>query len=488
VRPVGRLWLPLFVLCCVRLAPAQSPSDSGLLVAIDSGVLEGVPFGPARDEVMFLGIPYAAPPTGDRRWKPPQPVEKWHGTRKANRYGGDCFEAEDPHADDLTKEMVHTVDPYFTYRHDEDCLYLNVWTTKVPEDHSGGKLPVMVWIHGSDQPAQFLPAGPTLARMGVVFVSTNYRVGALGFMAHPALTAESPYHASGNYGILDLIAALEWTQRNISKFSGDPTKVTIFGESSDGMMVCFLMSSPLARGLFQQAIVESLGCADTISPELKTSSHYEGGVGTAEEIGLRLIRDLGIADGPDALTKLRAKGPKEITAVPDHDSSVNFDIESVIDGWVLPEQPATIFAQGRQAKVRVIVGSNADEGTTVVEETLHGPPTLANYKAFLKSEFVNDAVADEIFRMYPASSDADSRAAFIAFDTDYEFGNSVHVIAKDTAGVGQKAWLYYFSYPARSKFYEGSARFTASNSSFSAGGFIPATGANLTLKTRNSSI
>jgi len=473
VRPVTRLCLPLFVLCCVRLAPAQSHPDSSLLVAIDSGVLEGVPFGSARDEVMFLGIPYAAAPTGDRRWKPPQPVEKWQGTRKANRYGGDCFEAEDPHSDDLTKEMVQTVDPYFTYRHDEDCLYLNVWTTNLPEGYSDAKLPVMVWIHGSEQAAQFLPAGPTLARKGVVFVSTNYRVGALGFMAHPALTAESPHHASGNYGILDLIASLEWIQRNISKFGGDPARVTIFGESSGGMMVCFLMSSPLAQGLFQQGIMESLGCADTISPELKTSSHYESGVGTAEEIGLRLTRDLGIADGPDALAKLRAKGAREITDVPDHDSSVNFDIESVIDGWVLPEQPATIFAQGRQAKVPVIAGSNADEGTTVVEETLHGPPTLANYKAFLKSEFVYDADADEIFRMYPATSDADTRATFIAFDTDYEFGNSVHVIAKDTAGAGQKTWLYYFSYPARAKFYEGSGAFHGIELKFLSGWFYP---------------
>jgi para-nitrobenzyl esterase len=473
VKLVTRLGLSALLFCCVRLTPAQSHTDSSLLVAIDSGTLEGVPFGSAKDEVVFLGIPFAAPPTGERRWKPPQPVDKWRGTLKADRYGGDCFDTEDADADELTKEMVQTVDPYFTYRYDEDCLYLNVWTTNLPQRHSGAKLPVMVWIHGGEQPAQFLPAGPTLARKGVVFVSTNYRVGALGFTAHPALTAESPRHSSGNYGILDLIAALEWVQGNISKFGGDPAKVTIFGESSGGMMVCFLMSSPLAQGLFQQGIMESLGCADTISPELKTPSHYEGGVGTAEEIGLRLTRDLGIAESPDALSKLRAKSPKEVMAVSDHDSSVNFDIESVIDGWVLPEQPATIFAQGRQTKVPVIVGSNADEGTTVVEETLHGPPTLANYRAFLKSEFVNDAVADEIFRMYPATSDADTRAAFIAFDTDYEFGNSVYVIAKSTAGAGQKTWLYYFSYPARSKFYEGSGAFHGIELKFLSGWFYP---------------
>jgi len=472
VKPVTGLWFPVFVFCYVSLVPAQAQTDSGLLVTIDSGVIEGVPFGSAKDEVMFLGIPYAAPPIGERRWKPPQPLAKWQGTRKANSYGAACPEPEDPRQDETSKEMVQTVDPYYTYRQDEDCLYLNLWTTNLPEDHAGGrKLPVMFWIHGSSQTAQSLPAGPPLARRGVVLVSVNYRIGALGFMAHPALTAESPHHASGNYGILDLIAALEWVQRNISKFGGDPAKVTIFGESSGGMMVCFLMSSPLAQGLFQQGIMESVGCADTISPELKTPSHYEGGVGTAEEIGVRLMRDLNIPDGPDALTKVRSKTPKELMDVSDRDSAVTFDIESVIDGWVLPEQPATIFAQGRQAKVPVIVGSNAIEGTNVVEETLHAAPTLANYKAFLKSEFVNDA--DAVFRMYPATSDADARAAFIAFDTDYEFRNSVHVIARDVARTGQKTWFYYFNYPARAKFYDGLGAFHGIETKFLTGWFFP---------------
>ena len=195
-----------------------------------------------------------------------------------------------------TKEMNQTFEPYYTYHTDEDCLYLNVWTTNMPGDRPAEKLPVMVWIHGGGSmgASHFWPMGPTLARKGVVLVSMNYRLGALGFLAHPALTAESPHHASANYGILDQIAALQRVQRNIAKFGGDPANVTIFGESSGGMMVCFLMSSPLARGLFQDAILESLGCADTISPELKTPTYYEGGVGAAEEIGLRMMQDLGI--------------------------------------------------------------------------------------------------------------------------------------------------------------------------------------------------
>ena len=473
VNPVMRSCVLLILLFDVSCVPARSQTDSRPLVQIDSGTLAGAHFGTAPDEVMFLGIPYAAAPTGEQRWKPPQPVEKWPGTRKANAYGGVCPEPEDPDQDEITKEMVR-VDPYYTYRTDEDCLYLNVWTTNLPADHPAAKkLPVMFWIHGSNQTGQSLPFGPTLARKGVVLVTTNYRVEALGWLSHPALTAESPHHASGNYGILDLIAGLQWVQRNIPQFGGDPANVTIFGESSGGMMVCFLMSSPLARGLFERGILESLGCADTITPELKNFSHYEGGVGTAEENGLRLMRDLNIPNGPEALAKLRGKTAKEILDASDRDRTVTFDIESTIDGWVLPEQPATTFAQGRQAHVPVIVGSNADEGTTVIEETLHGPPTLANYKAFLKSEFVNDADADEIFHMYPATNDAEARAAFIAFDTDYEFGNSVRVIARDTALVGQKAWFYYFSYPARANFYADKGAFHGMELKFLTGWFYP---------------
>jgi para-nitrobenzyl esterase len=468
-------FLFLLISCCLSIASVRTTIDSKPQATIDSGRLEGAHFGTASDEVMFLGIPFAAAPVGERRWKPPQPVEKWQGIREASAYGSACPEPEDPNAQEFAKEIVQTFEPYFTHRSDEDCLYLNVWTTNFPADHpSAKKLPVMFWIHGSNQgpgASQDAPMGPTLARKGVVLVSINYRLGALGFMAHPALTAESAHHASGNYGILDQIAALQWVQRNIERFGGDPANVTIFGESSGGMMVCFLMSSPLARGLFQRGILESLGCADTVSPELKTPSHYEGGVGTAEEIGLSLMRDLAIPDGPHALRKLRSKTPKELMDVSDRDTTVEFDIESVIDGWVLPEQPATLFPRGRQTMVPVIVGSNANEATSVIEETLHGPPTLANYKKFLKNEFLD--YDDEIFRMYPAATDADARAAFIDFDTDYEFGNSVHVMAKNMAHAGQKTWFYYFSYPARAKFYSDHGAFHGIELKFLTGWFYP---------------
>jgi para-nitrobenzyl esterase len=289
-------------------------------------------------------------------------------------------------------------------------------------------------------------------------------------MALPALTAESPHHNSGNYGILDQIAAFEWVRRNLAKFGGDPANVTIFGESAGGVDVCYLMSSPLARGLFQRGIIESCTCSDYISPELKIPSHYFGGDGTSEEIGLRLMRDLNIPDGPDALAKLRATAPKDFVSVLDRDLTVNFDAGGTVDGWVLPEQPATALAQGRLAKVPVIVGSNADEATVNVEEDLRATPTLNHYKAFLKNEFLSDA--DEFFRIYPAATDADVRAAFIALDTDYGFGFPVHRFAVNTARAGQKAWFYYFTYPGKGK-YSGLGAYHMLELKFLSGWFHP---------------
>jgi para-nitrobenzyl esterase len=351
-------------------------------------------------------------------------------------------------------EEVKAFEPYYSYRADEDCLYLNVWTTNLPGNRPGAKLPVMFWIHGGGNIAgasQVVPMGPALARKGVVVVSINYRLGALGFLAHPALTAESPHHASGNYGILDQIAALEWVRHNIEKFGGDPGNVTIFGQSAGGADVCYLMASPLARGLFQRAILHSCTCSDYISPELKIPAHYFEGVGTAEDIGLRLMKDLGIADGPDALTNLRAKTPKEILAVSDQDLAVNFMAGGTIDGWVLTEQPATALVQGRLAPVPVIVGSTADEATVSVEEDLRAEPTVANYKAYMKGEFDSDA--EEFLRLYPAAADADVHDAFVHFDTDYGFGFPVHRFAWNAARAGQKAWFYYFTYAGRTERY-----------------------------------
>jgi len=452
VRRVMRFWFLLLCVCCVVLRPAQGQTSSRLAVNTDSGTLEGAHFGPAPEEAMFLGIPYAAPPTGERRWKPPQPVEKWQGSRPANSYGAACLQIEDPTGTEAyKKELVQDFEPYWTYYTEEDCLYLNVWTTNLPGDHSSAsKRPVMFWIQGEGNvsgAAHDAPMGPTLARKGVVLVSANYRLGILGFMAHPALTAESPHHSSGNYGILDQIAALEWVRRNISSFGGDPDNVTIFGEAAGGADVCLLMASPLSRGLFQRAILESGTCDGYVHLELKTPSHYHGGVGTAEDIGLQITRALNIANASDALAKLRAIDAKQILEVSARDRSLSFP--GTVDGWVLTEQPATTFARGRQARVPVIVGSNSDEGTTMIGADLRVAPTVDNYKGFLSKEFSDDA--DEIFRQYPAATDADVRHAFSAFDTDYGWGFGAHRFAGNAARAGQKTWFYYFTYSAKAQ-------------------------------------
>jgi para-nitrobenzyl esterase len=448
-----KLHLLLLVACSVALA-AQSPGDARPSAIIDSGTLQGANFGEAPNEVMFLGIPYAAPPTGERRWRPPQPIEKWRGIRKADAYGAACPQAVEPNWNGYEKEM-QTFEPYYSFRMDEDCLYLNVWTTNLPgAGRLASKIPVMVWIHGggnNDGASQVTPMGPVLARKGVVVVSLNYRLGVLGFMAHPALTAESPHHVSGNYGLLDQIAALEWVKRNIAKFGGDPENVTIFGVSSGSADVCYLMASPLAHGLFQRGIMESATCSDFINPELKTPTHYLAGDGTAEDIGLRLMHDLGIADAPDALAKLRATPAKKVVEVSSRYNTVL--VEATVDGWFLTEQPAVALTEGRLAGVPVIVGSNSDEGTVNVEEDLQAEPTLANYKAYLNNEFGNQPEADEFFRLYPAASDAEVYDAFARFDTDYAFGFPAHRFAWNAARSGQKVWYYYFTYAGRSEAY-----------------------------------
>ena len=214
-------------------------------VTIDTGTLEG--FDSARVKV-FRGIPYAAPPVGALRWRPPQPTKPWRGVRAAKQLGHNCIQHQ-PYSD---------IDP-FAAGVSEDCLYLNVWTNSL--DTRAPRRPVMVWIHGGGFFAGFggeeRHNGARLAQKGVVVVTLNYRLGAFGFLAHPALAAESPHHAAGNYGLLDQIAALQWVQRNIARFGGDPSRVTIFGESAGGMSVGSLIASPLAKGLFQRAILES---------------------------------------------------------------------------------------------------------------------------------------------------------------------------------------------------------------------------------------
>src|SRR5437868_2199486 len=320
-------------------------------VTVDTGTLEGSTDS-ASGVLVFRGIPYAAPPLGDLRWKPPQPAARWRGVRPADRLGQNCMQGQ-PFSD---------IDP-FAAGVSEDCLYLNVWTSAV--DQSAPKRPVMVWIHGGGFFAGFggeeRHNGARLAQKGAVVVTINYRLGAFGFLAHSALAAESPRHAAGNYGLLDQIAALQWVKRNIARFGGDPTRVTIFGESAGGMSVGSLIASPLAKGLFQRAILESgTGVSIGITPR-----------DTARAIALRFAESLGVRGaGVGAARALRAISADKVLA-----ASLRVGPPGaprfwpVVDGWVLPHPVDSAIALGAANLVPVRAGTNRDE----VDEWMGAP-------------------------------------------------------------------------------------------------------------------
>ena len=319
---------------------ATLPSTSSLRVTVDAGSLEGRKDA-ASGALVFEGIPYAAPPVGDLRWRPPRAVASWQGVRPANRLGHNCVQHQ-PYGD-INATIAGM---------SEDCLYLNVWTQS-----THGARPVMVWIHGGGFFAGFggeeRHNGGPLTRKGAVVVTLNYRLGAFGFMAHPALAAESPQHSSGNYGLLDQIAALQWVKRNIARFGGDPSRVTIFGESAGAMSVGSLIGSPLAKGLFQRAILES--GTGTVGSQTRA---------VAESIGLRIATTLGVS-GADvsAAARLRAVLADSVLAAavrvaPNRGSPILFP---AIDGWVLPHPVDSAFMSGSANVVPVIVGSNGDE-------------------------------------------------------------------------------------------------------------------------------
>src|SRR6185437_2732923 len=263
-----------------------TPSADPPRVRIDTGTIQGG-VDSATGVFVFRGIPYAAPPVGALRWRPPQPAAKWAGVRDASKLGHNCMQHQ-PYDD---------IDP-FTAGVSEDCLYLNVWTTSLA---ARSKKPVMVWIHGGGFWAGFggeeRHNGAPLAKKGAVVVTLNYRLGPFGFLAYPALAAASPNDPVGNYGLLDQIAALHWVKRNIARFGGDPSRVTIFGESAGGMSVGSLIASPLAKGLFQRAILESgTGVGTGVSVR-----------DTANVMGLKLAESLGVHGvGADAARRLRA--------------------------------------------------------------------------------------------------------------------------------------------------------------------------------------
>lgn len=348
------------------------------------GIVEGVVSADGKVRT-FKGIPFAAPPVGELRWKAPQPVTPWTGVRRAVEYGPRAMQGR------IYDDMVfHDAGP------SEDCLYLNLW---IPEDQPHQKLPVMVWIYGggfaAGSPSEPRQDGGNLCKEGVIVVSMTYRLGVFGFLAHPELTQESGRAASGNYGLMDQIAALEWVRRNIAAFGGDPENVTIFGESAGSISVSALMASPRTRGLFQRAIGESGALFPSMHPLTTRAAAEATGVAFAQK-----------AFGTTSLAALRAKSAQELLDAALKAPRPRFSV--IIDGYVLPAHPRTIYGAGEQAHVPLLAGWNRDEAN--YRAFFKGDkPTLANYGALAKARF--GPRADEFLRLYPATTDAEARRA-----------------------------------------------------------------------------
>jgi para-nitrobenzyl esterase len=381
-----------FFLLAVVLAVSQVVAARAAdQVKIASGALQGITAGHSNVRA-FLGIPFAAPPVGKLRWQPPQPVQPWKGVRKADAFGPRCMQRR------VYSDMV-----FRDKGPSEDCLYLNVWT---PAKSASENLPVMFWIYGggfqagaTSEPRQ---EGMNLARKGVVVVSPNYRLGVFGFFSYPALTKESPHHASGNYGLMDQIAALQWVKENIAAFGGDPNNVTIFGESAGSFSVSDLMASPLAMGLFQKAIGES-GASFGAGPQL----HSAATLAQTEAAGGKFAKSVGAT----SLAALRAiPGDKLL------EESTKGHFWPNIDGYVLPQDVNTIFAEGKQSHIPLLAGWNKDESVGNLYST-KTPPTAANLVKAIEKRFGPEA--NEALKFYPHATAAETRQSTENLASDF---------------------------------------------------------------------
>jgi para-nitrobenzyl esterase len=404
-------------------------SIANVVVRIDSGPILGELVDERAAVRAFKGVPFAAPPVGKLRWRPPQPPAAWTEVRDCTKFGATCPQLPYP----ASSIYAQPAQPQ-----SEDCLFLNVWTAASRSDE---RRPVMVWIHGGalTRGASSLGVydGTALARKGVVLVTINYRLGPLGYFAHPELSREDEHHSSGNYGVLDQIAALRWVQRNIAAFGGDPERVTIFGESAGSWSVCSLVASPLAKGLFHGAIGQSGGCFMPMS----YLNRDRGELPAAEKVGEGLSARLGCDKEQDVLAALRAKTSEEILTVAAKDPS-QARTRPNVDGWVFPEDIYEIYAAGRQNHVPVIVGSNADEGTS-----LAGPAVPQNMDSFIEaSRKKYGALADRFLKLYSVSAGGDPRDALLHSLRDEWFTWEMRSWARLSERAGDKAYLYFFSH------------------------------------------
>ena len=374
-------------------------------IKVETGLITGVA-GKTRGVQVFKGIPFAAPPVGQLRWRAPQLAASWQGVRKADEFGPICMQAAAAGA---------------AARMSEDCLYLNVYTAA---QHAADRRPVMVWMHpgGYNSGSGSQPAynGESFASKGVVIVTINYRLGALGFFSHPLLTQESGGHGAANQAFLDQLAALHWVQRNIAAFGGDPRNVTVFGNSAGGTSISNLVASPLSKGLFKRAISQSGAWLGLSIAPVRTLADAEGvGAKAAETLQATSLAALRAVPAAEILKAARGAGP-------------------VIDGVFFPTDPAQIYARGQQNKVAIIAGSNKDEGTFFLQ-----PTTAAAWQERVQQRFA--ARAADYLKLYPAGSDDEAtRSQYDAFRD--ELGWVDRNYARLQTQAGGKAWLYYFTH------------------------------------------
>ena len=413
-------------------------------VKIDSGLLSGTNGSTQSAVRAFKGIPFAAAPLGDNRWRAPQPVARWEGVRNADAFGAPCTAgpgggrggpgrgARGAAGERGAAPAAAPQAPPREPARSEDCLYLNVWTSA---KSANDRRPVMVWIYGGGftggSGGMQWYDGENLAAKGPVIVTFNYRLGALGFYAHPDLAKESGHSGSGNYGMMDAIAALQWVKRNIAAFGGDPNNVTVAGESAGAIMVGALVGSPQAKGLFKRAIAESGGWMGLTMARMRSSSEAQaGGEKAAEALGAKSIADLR-AKPLDQLTGLASAG-------------------LVIDGYLIPEDESYTFANGKQNAVDVLVGSNRDEanfgicGPGVGLAGRGGPgPTIDGFKGIADRKFGD--MASQYLKLYPAASDVDAQHAAHEACAE-EISWNMRQWAADQSKLGKKAYVYFFTH------------------------------------------
>jgi len=401
-------------------APAVAAAP---VVDAPAGSVEGWNVGKVR---VFKGIPFAQPPVGPLRWKPPVALPAWQGVRKAQSFGAACIQPRS------SAVSIYANPPA---KVSEDCLTLNIWAPEGVKD-----APVIVWIHGgaltNGYSHEGMYDGAKLAARGAIVVSINYRLGALGYMAHPELSKESPDGVSGNYGLLDQIAALEWVKANIGAFGGDAGNVTIAGESAGALSVMYLMTAPKARGLFHKAIAQSAYMIST--PSLREARHGEV---PAETMGTKVTAALGATD----LAALRAM---DATALNDGALKAGYFPWGTIDGKVLPRQLVDSFDAGEQAPVPMIAGFNIGEIRSLRMLAPPAPANAAGYEAAIRERYGD--LADGWLKLYPAK---ELNEAVIATTRDALYGWTSERLAIKQSALGQNAYLYLFDhgYPATSE-------------------------------------